>query len=522
MAESSFSRVILWFTNNLRIQDNVLLQNKHIKNAKTVTPIFVHDPRRYGKQIWHHKTSLPTDVPLRKCDKFRAKFILECVENLNENLESLGSQLQVFLGQPEDIFKEIVKEDGALILTDFDLGTEESDLIKAVTQATEGRGKVVLFNQDTLISSERQEEIKKLFEKSEMVSFKKFRQKIEENVTFPDPVPTPKSLPPTENFSHITGFMQDPVTSDILGFSDFKIDDRVDIVFKGGEDAAHERLRTFLDKGLARYKDTRNCLAGKNHSSHLSPWLALGCITARQINAAVQQFENENEGQTKHTYWIIFELMWRDYFRFLFSVFRGRLFLPWGPFPKRPTRDAWKYNDNHFVRWINGTTGIPMVDANMRMLKETGWMSNRGRQNVASFLIFELGLDWRLGAAYFEQSLLDHDVCSNYGNWAFAANLMKGRQNRFNLIKQGFDYDPKGVFIKSWIPELKNIDPPKLFSPWLLSFEEQKKAGCIIGKDYAERVVQVKPWTIERKHRKQEKKKERRHVGRDGKEYWTY
>jgi len=112
------------------------------------------------------------------------------------------------------------------------------------------------------------------------------------------------------------------------------------------------------------------------------------------------------------------------------------------------------------------------------------FMSNRGRQNVASYLVLDLGLDWRLGADYFESLLLDHDVCSNYGNWNSAAGLTGGRINRFNIAKQSRDYDPQAMYIKTWLPELKNVPLQHVFEPWKMPRKVQDSCSCVIGTDY--------------------------------------
>ena len=123
------------------------------------------------------------------------------------------------------------------------------------------------------------------------------------------------------------------------------------------------------------------------------------------------------------TYWVIFELLWRDYFRFVCYKYGDSVFHETGIMNKRL---PWSQDKVKFEAWREGRTGVPFVDANMRELARTGWMSNRGRQNVASFLVKDLGLDWRLGAEWFESQLLDHDVCSNYGNWNYAAGRELG------------------------------------------------------------------------------------------------
>merc|ERR1712013_504194 len=145
----------------------------------------------------------------------------------------------------------------------------------------------------------------------------------------------------------------------------------------------------------------------------------------------------------------------------------------------------------------DGRTGVPFVDANMRELKLTGWMSNRGRQNVASFLVKDLGLDWRLGAEWFESQLLDHDVCSNYGNWNYAAGIGNDpRENRkFNMIKQAMDYDGEGEFVRLWVPELKGLKGGKVHVPWTLNERELESGGVEIGVTYPKPLVLAPEWS---------------------------
>ncbi len=138
-------------------------------------------------------------------------------------------------------------------------------------------------------------------------------------------------------------------------------------------------------------------------------------------------------------------------------------------------------------------TGFPLVDANMRELTATGFMSNRGRQNVASFLTKNLGINWQMGAEWFESLLIDYDVCSNWGNWNYTAGV--GNDARgfryFNIKKQSKDYDPQGKYVKHWLPELTSVPARKVHEPWTLSSDEQKRYGLTIGVDYPQPVVDL-------------------------------
>jgi len=263
-----------------------------------------------------------------------------------------------------------------------------------------------------------------------------------------------------------------------LGFSTDElgqhIDQRCFNKFAGGEAEGLARLEQFVHSGLATYKQTRDGFLGEDYSSKLSPWMACGCVSPRTIYWRVARYEDEH-GETLDTYWLTFELKWRDFFRF-FGVKHGKkIFLRGGPVS---LRGSWSQDLEVFDRWCRGETGVPFVDANMRELRLTGFMSNRGRQCVASFLTQDLKLDWRLGAQWFEHALLDHDVCSNYGNWVCAAGVgMKGqRVNKFNMAKQAQQYDPQAEFIKLWVPEVASLPPTLAASPWSAGPELRKRA----------------------------------------------
>lgn len=248
------------------------------------------------------------------------------------------------------------------------------------------------------------------------------------------------------------------------------------IPFKGGSAAGHKRLDHLMASGaMSRYKDTRNGLLGADFSSKLSAWLALGCITARQVhNEYLVPFEDGHEekwkgaegygkGANKGTSAMRFELVWRDYFRLVTRKFGPRLFKETG---FRDAKDIqWKYDQDTLKRWLEGTTGIGLVDASQRELFLTGYTSNRTRQNVASLLSKHLYMDWRLGAEWYETCLVDYDVSSNWGNWQYNSGVGNdpregGMGRKFNPVKQGFDYDKGAEYVKSWVEEVENVEQP--------------------------------------------------------------
>lgn len=274
--------------------------------------------------------------------------------------------------------------------------------------------------------------------------------------------------------------------------------------FHGGETAAHNRVRHLISTGhMTTYKDTRNGTIGPDFSSKFSGWLALGCITARNIHQYLVEFEEGKtdlgkgvhgyaKGENKGTAGMRFELLWRDYFRLATRKFGPRLFRVGGF--KNDTSSSWGYPQKNadlqakVSRWLEGRTGNGFIDASMRELSLTGYTSNRLRQNVASFLAKHMGIDWRIGAEWYECMLVDYDLSSNWGNWQYNAGVGNDpREARtFNPVKQGFDYDPQGEYVKMWVSELRGLDDPQvLFQPWKLP-DEMKREHGLAGVDWVE------------------------------------
>jgi deoxyribodipyrimidine photo-lyase len=217
---------------------------------------------------------------------------------------------------------------------------------------------------------------------------------------------------------------------------------------RGGESAALAHLEHYFSTDAAqRYKQTRNGLAGLDYSTKFSPWLATGAISPRTVYAALKAYES-TRGANESTYWIWFELLWRDYFRFLHLQHGRRLYRAAGlhDAPAPPHDDA------RFEAWCKGRSGEVFNDAGLRELEATGYLSNRLRQNVASWLINDLRCDFRAGAAWFESQLVDYDPYSNQGNWLYLAGRgtdpREGR--RFDPSRQARMYDADGAYRLLW------------------------------------------------------------------------
>lgn len=261
--------------------------------------------------------------------------------------------------------------------------------------------------------------------------------------------------------------------------------------FKGGSKSGLDRVRHLITSGaMTSYKDTRNGLAGQDFSTKLSAWLALGSVSARQVHWLMVDFEDGKtalgkstqgygKGENKGTAGVRFELLWRDYMRLCTKKFGTRLFMVDGyrgdgdasfKFISSPFTRSTKKKNSHGVnddstrnaveRFVAGRTGTGLIDASQRELFLTGYTSNRTRQNVASYLSKHLGIDWRLGAEWYECNLIDYDVHSNWGNWQYVAgvgNDPRGSARVFNPVKQAFDYDSNGEYVRMWMPELRGV-----------------------------------------------------------------
>jgi deoxyribodipyrimidine photo-lyase len=222
----------------------------------------------------------------------------------------------------------------------------------------------------------------------------------------------------------------------------------------GGEQAARRRLRSWARR-VEAYGGQRDLLAA-DHTSRLSPYLHFGCVSARTVAGACA-------GQPE----FLRQLAWRDFFHQVLESFPD---LPRHPFRRNATED-WSQDAEVLSAWCAGQTGVPVVDAGMRQLAAEGYMHNRARLITANFLTRSLGLDWRAGARWYERHLLDADVANNNGNWQWVAGTGTGSRpyQGFNPIRQARRFDPEGVYVCRWVPELAAIGGPAVHEPWLLA-----------------------------------------------------
>lgn len=489
------SIVIYLMRNDLRIHDNECL-NWALQNKDFVIPLFCFDQNIFGHSAltWHFKFA--------KTAVQRTKFIIECVTGLRESLRKHGSDLVVRSRQTtKQAISEIIhlcqerSEENVSLVYQREVTKEETDVEAELLELCKKENVTVKsFWGSTLYHLEDLP-----FASTRLLpdTFTEFRKNVEARCRVRPLIPVPerlKSLPDFVSSEHIGRI---PTLDELMKDKwTIKTDSRTAFPFSGGETAALERLHDYLwgTNHVAKYKETRNGLIGSDYSTKFSPWLAVGALSPRKIFDCVKRYEKECAAN-QSTYWVIFELMWRDYFKFVSLKYGDSIFYLSGIMKK--TGLSWKQDMSAFDQWRYGQTGVPFVDANMRELLYTGWMSNRGRQNVASFLVKDLGLDWRLGAEWFESLLVDHDVCSNYGNWNYSAGIGNDpRENRkFNMIKQALDYDPDGEFVRLWVPELARLKGAKIHTPWMLPSSELKLAGVTLGDSYPRPMVCPPEWS---------------------------
>lgn len=440
--------IILWFRNDLRLHDQEALF-RAVSKASNVLPVYCFDYRHFAE----------IEPGLPKTGLFRAQFLLETLQNLRLHLQQKGADLILLNGRPEVEIPKLAAKTGAqAVYASQEVTSEETDVEERMEKNLWKMGvDFSLFWQASLLHiDDLPHPIANLPD-----VFTQFRKSVERYVKIRKQFPEPERIP--FRYEGDTGVFP---TLEALGLPPAPPPDpRAVLLFKGGETEALRRLDHYLWKTdcLKEYKETRNGLLGADYSSKFSAWLANGSLSPRRIYDEVKKYEAQRISNDS-TYWLIFELFWRDYFRFVSKRYGNRIFKI-GGLRNEPVR--FRKDPALLQKWQEGRTGIPFIDANMRELRLTGFMSNRGRQNVASFLVKDLHLNWIHGANYFESMLIDYDPCSNWGNWNYVAGVGNDpRENRyFNILSQAKRYDPKGEYVKHWLPELESLPTNIVHAP---------------------------------------------------------
>jgi deoxyribodipyrimidine photo-lyase len=466
-------RILIWFRNDLRLHDHQPIGEALGKQAQII-PVYCFDPRQFEQ----------ASFGFSKTGAFRAKLLLDSVADLRQSLRNRGSDLLIHQGFPEVLIPQIITNLGIdEVYFHAEVTSEEVSVENTLKKAL----KTLDVNARSFWGSTLHNPEHLPFQIQNIPEvFTQFRQIVEKQSTVVSPLPAPQSLPPIPE-TDVGELPNWPLSESPPAL----VDSREIFRFEGGETAGLRRVQEYIwdcDR-LRHYKETRNGMLHPNDSSKFSPWLALGCLSPRYIYAQVKAYEQERI-KNDSTYWLGFELLWRDYFRYICLKHGNKIFHRSGI---RRLNVSWKEDWELFDIWRTGQTGFPLVDANMRELASTGFMSNRGRQIVASFLTKNLGINWQMGAEWFESLLIDYDVCSNWGNWNYAAGVGNDKRGFrwFNIVKQANTYDPQGEYVKHWLPELKHIPAGILHEPWKLTILEQQLFQVCMGQDYPNPVVDL-------------------------------
>ncbi|KXS15620.1 cryptochrome [Gonapodya prolifera JEL478] len=515
-----------------------------IPTATHALPLFCLDPRRYDLEMMYTGKEGADGPKTRwfgfpKCGKWRSKFIIESVQDIRTSLKSLGSDLCLVPGRIETVVPQLVEScrsnhptgaDVVGVWISKEISSEElvverklaqnlSALFPSVPLFAEWTSTVfpsefTFSHSNAWPASSAVNPVSNLFGGSTFLQlpdvFNQFRKLVESRAGEPpEPYQRPASVPPLPDWLTLEGIGPEnkgigkPGHDDVSKFGhipssllEVPTHESSAFPFRGGESSALGRLNHYISSGLiTTYKQTRNGLLGEAFSTKFSPWLADGSLSARKIWHQVRQHENthlESEGSA----WILFELLWREFFKFHAVKYGDGIFRIGGVHAgtyketfakawKRSVKSGWDMfsvvnadsrwalpNNEAFKSWADGRTGIPWVDAGMRELKETGFLSNRSRQNVASFFLQsvptisssqsangQVAPNWLPAAELFESLLIDHDPHSNYGNWQYLAGVGTDPRGwrKFNMMKQAAEYDARAEWVSTWVTELAGI-----------------------------------------------------------------
>ncbi|KAI1411437.1 cryptochrome [Hypoxylon sp. FL1857] len=487
-----------------------------------------------------------------RCGPHRAKFIAESIWNLKDNLEKLGSELTIRIGTYDEVLKSLVhglKQSELNVGGVWAIGEEGYEEKRDENAMSEACSSLNVdfqlwvdekyFIDDRELKLNTPQDLPDVF-----TTYRKMMEPLREKPSAILPTPPKGTLPETVGESKIPS--QNPAFEIPSSYDSFEeallrpVNEVLSEVppfpegaksahpFHGGEDSALSRLDHLIKSGSAfSYKASRNGLLGADFSTKLSAYLAQGCITARQIHHRLVVYEDGKdeslaesqgygEGENEGTKAIRFELLWRDYMRLCSRKFKEKLFLrggfrndcanKWKSAKKEKVADGQQESVEDISKIIqrifDGTTGMGLIDASQRELLHTGYTSNRARQNVASFLAKHLCIDWRYGAEWYEMLLVDYDVSSNWANWQYVAgvgNDPRGEARIFNPVKQAFDYDKDGEYVRCWVPELRKIEKLEhVFQAWTTPKEDWDRFG-LTGLAMAEDPVKKINFSVEGK-----------------------
>lgn len=437
------------------MHDNEMLY-RAAESGEASLCVYCIDPKNYSY----------LDLGFRKANNVRYQFLVECLQNIRDQLKELGGNLLIIQGDPAVELPKIVELYSiSAIYAEEEHGEEELNMMKEVQDALPKHCLLNLFWGRTLY---HKDDIPYAISNIPLVS-KTYRIKTTKETEVRCCLPTPKSIKfysvpdggALPNFAQLVNKDNNPQANTPF--------------VKGGEQKARKRLQHYFyeTNQLTAYKWTRNRSLGMDYSSKFSPYLALGCLSPRYVYHEVKKYESHIK-KKYGTWWFVFQLVWRDYFVFRHMRVGAKLYAKNG---FRGKKVEFKDSSKLFDRWCKGKTGIPFVDAHIRQLNQTGYMSNRGRVNCSSFLIHDYNIDWRWGAAYFESKLIDYDVSVNWMNWHMQAFEIWYT----NPVHQSNKYKAQ-EYIRKWLPEIAHLDDIAILLPWEHELEDYPEPDKIYSK----------------------------------------
>lgn len=442
---------IWWVRRDVRLHDNEAL-TAALQAAPAVIPLFIVDPQLQLSPF---------------ASQARRAFLWASLRQLDADLRQRGSYLLVRQGAPTAVLQHLIAETGATGIyaaEDFSPYARKRDTAVAQTLPLHLKPGVTLHHPTDVLKADG-----KPYTVFTPYS-KQWRQR---------PLPAPASLLPTPDRLHTPTLPGEPLPA--LPYH---------LPFPPGETAAQQRLAEFIDGRIYAYAQNRDHMA-LDGTSALSPYLRFGMISARQAVVAARQAYAQaatDAARQGADTWLN-ELIWREFYVNILYHFP---YVLRGSFRREYDAIAWRNDPTEFAAWRDGQTGYPVVDAAMRQLRQTGWMHNRARMIVASFLVKDLLINWQWGEQWFMQQLLDGDPAANNGGWQWTAGVGTDAApyfRIFNPVSQGQKFDPDGAYIRRWVPELRRVDNAFIHEPWRMPPLAQQRSGCVIGRDYPAPIV---------------------------------
>ena len=449
--------IIVWYRNDLRIHDHPALVQA-VKDADEVIPVFILDDNLLSGD---------------RSSSNRNRFLLECLEDLEKSLIDRGGNLYIRRGNAEEELLRLARETNAIAIyhtTDYSPYGVKRDEIVVTDLAQHGvetrafDGRLIVSNLETLRT--RAGTVHKIFTPFWRNWQATPRRDI---VSAPSKIISPSDV--------AAGSL--PALNEITKHDELSPD-----VIIGGETAARQRIADFLQDDIHNYHTHSNNVA-ENGTSRLSPYLHFGCLSPREIETMLPDSEGARAWHR--------QLCWRDFYHYVLYYSPDNM--------NREVQEkyrhlSWSKDKKLLQSWKDGRTGYPIVDAAMRQLKTEGWMHNRARLIVGSFLTKDLWIDWRHGEQYFMTMLLDGDDANNNGNWQWIASVGVDPapvfRRLYNPSSQQKKYDPNGLYVRQFVPELQHVPDKYLSEPWTMPDDVQRDADCIIGDDYPAPIVDHK------------------------------